>query len=133
VNLRSNISTSDVPLKDRYYIYREKVLHQKKAAADGDAAYWSLLPKPAAPTVIALNPNTGLANADVTVNITGTGFDAGAKAVIGTTALSPIGSPTQTAFSVVIPAAAIAAAGTVQVSVKNGDGQLSNALNFTVT
>jgi hypothetical protein len=129
----SNIPTSDVPLKQRFYIYREKVLHQKKAAADFDTLYWSLRPKPSAPTLSALNPNTAPANVDVTVNMTGTGFDAGVKAVIGTTALSPMGTPTPSAFSVLIPAANIATAGTVQVSVKNGDGQLSNALNFTVT
>ena len=129
----SNIPTSDVPLKQRFYIYREKVLHQKKAAADFDTLYWNLRPKPVAPTISALNPNTARANANVTVNITGTGFDAGVKAVISTTALSPMGTPTQTAFSVIIPAANIATAGTMQLSVKNGDGQLSNALNFTVT
>ena len=129
----TNIPTSDVPLKQRFYIYREKVLHQKKAAADFDTLYWNLRPKPVAPTLSALNPNTARANVDVTVNITGTGFDAGVKAVIGTTALSPMGTPTPTAFSLLIPAANIATAGTVQLSVKNGDGQLSNALNFTVT
>jgi IPT/TIG domain len=95
--------------------------------------YWQMLPKPAAPTLVALNPNTAPANADVTVNITGTSFDAGANAVIGTTQLSPMGTVTQTAFSVVIPAAQIATAGTHTVSVKNGDGQLSNAINFSVT
>jgi IPT/TIG domain len=129
----ATIDSSSVPLKDRFYIYRGTVLHQKKESADFDEMYWNLLPKPAAPTVIALNPNTASANADVTVNIAGTGFDAGAKAVIGTTALSPMGTVTQTAFSVVIPAAQIATAGTRAVSVKNGDGQLSNAINFSVT
>jgi hypothetical protein len=129
----ATIDSSSVPLKDRFYIYRGIVLHQKKEAADFDQMYWQMLPKPAAPTLVALNPNTAPANIDVTVNITGTGFDAGAKAVIGTTALSPMGSPTQTAFSVVIPAAQIATAGAHAVSVKNGDGQLSNAINFSVT
>jgi hypothetical protein len=129
----ATIDSSSVPLKDRFYIYRGIVLHQKKESADFDEMYWSLLPKPAAPTVVALSPSTAPANADVTVNITGTGFDAGAKAVIGTTALSPMGAPTQTTFSVVIPATAIPTAGTRAVNVKNGDGQLSNALNFTVT
>jgi hypothetical protein len=129
----ATIDSSSVPLKDRFYVYRGKVLHQKKEAADFDEMYWSMRPKPAAPTVVALNPSTAPANANVTVNITGTGFDAGAKAVIGTTALSPMGAPTQTAFSVVVPAADIATAGAHAVSVKNGDGQLSNAINFSVT
>jgi hypothetical protein len=34
---------------------------------------------------------------------------------------------------VVVPAADIATAGARAVSVKNGDGQLSNAINFSVT
>jgi len=36
-------------------------------------------------------------------------------------------------LSVLIPAAEIAAAGTVQIKVKNGDGQESGTLDFTVT
>jgi hypothetical protein len=131
--MSATIDSSSVPLKDRFYIYRGTVLHQKKAAADFDQMYWQMVPKPAAPTLVALNPATAPANLDVTVNVTGTGFDAGAKALIGTTAFSPIGTVTQTAFSVVIPAAQIATAGTRAVSVKNGDGQLSNAINFSVT
>jgi hypothetical protein len=95
--------------------------------------YWQMVPKPAAPTLVALNPAAAPANIDVTVNVTGTGFDAGAKAVIGTTTLSPMGTVTQTAFSVLIPAAQIATTGIHAVSVKNGDGQLSNAINFSVT
>jgi hypothetical protein len=125
--------TSSVPLKDRFYIYRGKVLHQKKASAEADTLYWSLRPKPAAPTLSALNPSSAPANAAVTVNITGTGFDTGVKALVGTTQLTPMGTPTHTAFSVIIPATAIATAGICALSVKNGDGQLSNALNFTVT
>jgi IPT/TIG domain len=131
--MSATIDSSSVPLKDRFYIYRGTVLHQKKESADFDQMYWQMVPKPAAPTLVALNPATAPANLDVTVNITGTGFDAGAKAVIGTTQLSPMGTVTQTAFSVVIPAAQIATAGAHAVSVKNGDGQLSNAINFSVT
>jgi hypothetical protein len=131
--MSATIDSSSVPLKDRFYIYRGTVLHQKKESADFDQMYWQMLPKPAAPTLVALNPNTAPANADVTVNITGTGFDAGAKVVIGTTQLSPMGTVTQTAFSVLIPAAQIATTGIHAVSVKNGDGQLSNAINFSVT
>jgi hypothetical protein len=127
------VESSSVPLKDRFYLYRGKVLHQKKNAADFDQMYWQMAPKPAAPTLIALNPTGAPANADVTVNITGAGFDLGATALIGASVLSPIGSVSQSAFSVVIPAAAIAAAGAISVSVKNGDGQLSNAISFSVT
>jgi hypothetical protein len=129
----ATIDSSSVPLKDRFYIYRGIVLHQKKESADFDQMYWQMVPKPAAPTLVALNPAAAPANIDVTVNVTGTGFDAGAKAVIGTTTLSPMGTVTQTAFSVLIPAAQIATTGIHAVSVKNGDGQLSNAINFSVT
>jgi hypothetical protein len=87
----------------------------------------------AAPVLSALEPDTAPANADITVNVTGTGFDASAKVLVGTTELSPTGTPTPTALSVLIPAADIANAGTVELSVKNGDGQTSNQKTFTLT
>src|SRR4029077_10724874 len=37
----------------------------------------------AAPTLTALNPSNTPANADITVSITGTGFDSGAKVMVG--------------------------------------------------
>jgi IPT/TIG domain len=87
----------------------------------------------AAPTVTALNPSSTPANADVTVNITGTGFDAGAKVMVGPTEASPTGTPTATDLSVLIPAAGISMPGAVEISVKNGDGQTSNAMSLTLT
>jgi hypothetical protein len=86
-----------------------------------------------APTISALNPNTGPANTDVTVEITGTGFDSGASVMVGATKLSPVATPTPTDLSVLIPAADIAAAGPVQISVKNSDGQTSGSATFTAT
>jgi hypothetical protein len=86
-----------------------------------------------APTLTALNPSTAPANADVTVDITGTGFDAGATVNIGTAyGLVPT-SATATNLSVLIKAVNIAFPGTLPVSVKNGDGQYSAPLDFTVT
>jgi hypothetical protein len=87
----------------------------------------------AAPTVTALNPNTAPANADVTVAITGTGFDASAKVMVGPTEVSPTGTPTPTDLSVLIPAADISIPGAVDISVKNGDGQTSNVISLTLT
>jgi len=87
-----------------------------------------------APAITALTPNTAPANADVTVAVTGTDFDpATVKVLVGTTELTPEPTPTATDLSVLVPAAEIAAAGTVQISVKNGDGQQSAGLDFTVT
>jgi hypothetical protein len=80
-----------------------------------------------------LNPSSTPANADVTVSITGTGFDSGAKVMVGPTEIAPTGTPTATDLSVLIPAADISIAGAVQISVKNGDGQTSNAMNLTLT
>jgi hypothetical protein len=87
----------------------------------------------AAPSVTALNPNSTPANADVTLSITGTGFDSGAQVMVGPTAISPTGAPTPTNLSVLIPAADISIAGAVQISVKNGDGQTSNTMSLTLT
>jgi hypothetical protein len=83
--------------------------------------------------VTALNPNTGPANADVTVNITGAGFDPGATVNIGTAYGLIPSSATATNLSVLIAAVNIAFPGTLPVSVKNGDGQYSAPLDFTVT
>jgi hypothetical protein len=43
----TNTPSSSVPLKDRFYLYRDKVLHQKKGSADFDAMYWQMRPHPA--------------------------------------------------------------------------------------
>jgi hypothetical protein len=86
-----------------------------------------------APTVTALTPNTALAGADVTVDITGTGFDSGATVNIGAAyGLIPT-SATATDLSVPIAAVNIRFPGVLPVSVKNGDGQFSAPLDFTVT
>jgi hypothetical protein len=90
-------------------------------------------PAAAAPTVTALNPSSTPANTDVTVNITGTGFDSGAKVMVGPTEVSPTGTPTPTDLSVLIHAVDISIAGAVEISVKNGDGQTSNTMSLTLT
>jgi hypothetical protein len=86
-----------------------------------------------APTLTALNPSTALAGADVTVDITGTGFDAGVTVNIGAAyGLTPT-SATATDLTVPIAAVNIRFPGVLPVSVKNGDGQYSSPLDFTVT
>jgi hypothetical protein len=85
------------------------------------------------PTISALSPNTGPANADITVDITGTGFDSSATVNIGTAhMLVPI-SVTPTDLHVLIKAINITQAGVLPVSVQNAGPQVSNQLNFTVT
>jgi len=88
---------------------------------------------PAAPAITALTPDTGPAGADITVAITGSGFDVAPTVDVGGTTLTPEAGGTATDLSVVIPAASIAVAGSVQVAVQNSDSQWSNALTFTVT
>jgi hypothetical protein len=92
-------------------------------------------PSPAeAPTITALSPDTGPAAADITVDITGTGFVAGATVNIGVAHSLPPISLTPTDLSVLFSGAAhIQFPGVLPVSVKNSDGQMSNALDFTVT
>jgi len=87
---------------------------------------------PAAPTLATLSPAEGVANTDATVAISGTGFDAGATVDVAGTTLTPEAGGTATGLSVIIPAASLAAAGSVDVAVKNSDGQWSNALAFTI-
>jgi hypothetical protein len=92
-------------------------------------------PPPAEPPAItALNPATGPAGVDITVNIAGTGFDAGPTVNIGVAHSLVPTSITPTNLSVLFSGTAhIAYAGTLPVSVTNEDGQESNALDFTVT
>jgi hypothetical protein len=85
------------------------------------------------PTVTALNPATGPANADITVAITGTGFGAGATVNIGTAHSLVPTNITPTDLTVLVAAVNIAQPGILPVSVKNADGQTSNVLDFTVT
>jgi len=129
------------------YPWDEEAFKQEIAAAgfpgspQADNAWRSALYKfksvtttpAAAPTLTGLNPASTPANVDVTVAITGTGFDSGAKVMVGPTEISPTGTPTATALSVLIPAANISIPGAVQISVKNGDGQLSNTMSLTLT
>lgn len=129
------------------YPWEEEAFKKEVASAgfpgspQADSAWLSALYKfksgtttpPAAPTLTVLNPNSTPANANVTVAITGTGFDSGAKVMIGPTEVSPTGTPTPTDLSVLIPAADISIPGAVQISVKNGDGQTSNTMSLTLT
>jgi IPT/TIG domain len=91
-------------------------------------------PQAPAPTITALNPNTGPANADITVAITGTGFDSAPTVTIGAAYGLVPSIVTPTDLSVLVSGAAnIQFPGVLSMSVQNSDGQTSNALDFTVT
>ena len=87
----------------------------------------------AAPIIESLDPASGVAAADVTVAIAGSGFDAGATVDVGGTTLTPQAGATASSLSVIIPGTALPLAGSVLVAVKNGDAQWSNQLSFEVT
>jgi hypothetical protein len=93
----------------------------------------AVAPPVAAPAITVLSPDSTPANADATITITGTGFDAGASVMVGPTEVSPTGSQTATDLIVLVPAATISMAGAVDITVKNGDGQLSNTLSLTLS
>jgi hypothetical protein len=91
-------------------------------------------PPAAAPTITALNPATGPAGADITIGITGAGFDVGATVNIGSAhSLVPLSNNTDHLSVLFSGTAHIAYPGVLPVSVTNGDGQTSNGLDFTVT
>jgi hypothetical protein len=96
-------------------------------------------PPPAEPPAItALSPATvpaqWPAGADITVAISGTGFDAGPTVNVGVAHSLVPTSITPTDLSVLFSGTAhIAYPGVLAVSVTNADGQTSNALDFTVT
>jgi hypothetical protein len=97
------------------------------------ANYYASIAVPA-PTITALNPATGPAGADITVDITGTGFGLFARVNIGEAhSLAPL-SVSPTDLSVLFSGTAhIAYPGTLPVSVQNSDGQVSNEVDFTAT
>jgi IPT/TIG domain len=88
----------------------------------------------APPAITALNPATGPAGADITVDITGTGFGLFASVNIGEAHSIAPSSVSPTDLKVLFSGTAhIAYPGVLPVSVTNSDGQTSNALDFTVT
>ena len=82
--------------------------------------------------ILSLSPDRRTATAlGFNLTVTGNGFLPGANVRFGDVSLSPIGS-TSGSMTVNVPAAAISVAGTVQVSVSNPGGQVSNTLPFIV-
>lgn len=91
---------------------------------------WAPAPEPPAPpTVTATVPNTGVASAAVSLNVTGTGFGPTSVVSVGGTAWpTTYVDATHVTASGSLPATA----GTVQVTV-TGPGGTSAPFNFTVT
>jgi hypothetical protein len=89
---------------------------------------------PALPTPVltALAPDNGAPNTDITLTITGTDFDALATVNVGIAFGLLPSSVTPTELSALLEAVNVAQPGTLGVSVKNPDGQVSNVLDFTV-
>lgn len=85
--------------------------------------------------ILSLNPDRRTATAQgFNLTVTGNGFLPGATVRFGDNPLTPASGPgfDTTSLTVSVPASAIATAGTVQVSVSNPTGQVSNTLPFTV-
>jgi hypothetical protein len=130
VNVGSNIPTSDVPLKERFYIYRGVVLHQRKGAAEDDQQYWAI--KNAAPVITTLSPATMVKNNPFTLGVAGTSFDDQALIIFDGVAHVTIRN-LPTGLGSKIDAADILRTGNYLVKVHNGNGQFSNELTFVVT
>jgi glucose/arabinose dehydrogenase len=91
---------------------------------------YSAAPNPA-PTVISINPNTGVTTGGTAVTITGTGFIAGATVSVGGTAATGVAVVNSTTITASTPAHA---AGAVNVVVTNTDaktGTLTNGYTYT--
>lgn len=86
-----------------------------------------------APTIASLTPNTAVhAAATTPVTITGTNYDPNAVVVFnGLDMVSAAHSPTTITISVL--GSQIPTAGTYPVKVRNTDGQITTATNFTAT
>ena len=87
----------------------------------------------AGPTLTAINPATALAGSGATqIALTGTGFVSGAVARFGNGNLATTFT-SATALTATIPAGSLAAPGSTDITVRNPDGQTSNARPFVVT
>ena len=89
--------------------------------------------QPPAPVLEALNPDTAPAGADLTLDMTGTGFDPGATVNVGAAYGLVPSSVSETSLSVLVKALNILLPGTLVVSVLNSDRQQSNDLTLTLT
>jgi hypothetical protein len=112
------------------------------AAENGDGQLSAALPYTiikGPPVLNSLTPTSSVHGAAATITLTGSNFDSGAIGYVtladGSTTrnYSPTGTPTATGFAITVPAADIAAAGTIKVVVQNGDQQQSGPLSYTVT
>jgi hypothetical protein len=93
------------------------------------------VPQTTPPALTTIQPNFVRNNTTPTISLGGTGFDpATVKVQIIATQITPTPTPTTTALSAVIsPASLLGTRGSVvQVSVVNGSGAISNALNLYV-
>jgi hypothetical protein len=90
---------------------------------------------PALPTPVlsAIAPDTGPANTDIALTLSGTDFDPLATVNIGIAFGLVPSSVTPTEISVLVQAGNIAEPGTLGVSVTNPDGQVSAVVDFTVS
>lgn len=88
----------------------------------------------AIPTLASISPNTIAHGAPNTVfTATGTGYIKGCALYAGATKLAPTTFLSATSLKATIPAASLAAAGTLQISVQNPDARATANVPFTVT
>ena len=89
--------------------------------------------EPATLDITSLTPNSVVQNANTSITIAGAGFATGATVNLGSAfGLVPT-SITPTSLVVPVEAINIAQAGTLAMSVKNPNGEVSNSLDLTVT
>lgn len=84
------------------------------------------------PAISSISPTTGVHGVDTVITVTGSNFDAGCTVIFNG---NPLPSTTRTLTSVVFtaPAATIPIAGTYGVQIRNTDGSITAATNFTAT
>jgi MYXO-CTERM domain-containing protein len=79
-------------------------------------------------SVVSIFPNAGLTSMPTAVTITGTNFDVGSTAYVGSTALTVTGMPTSTSLSAIVPAGLTPGLYSVKVQSSGGSsGVLNNA------
>jgi hypothetical protein len=125
----TSVSAVSRPLKEYYYLYRDRVLHFRRGAASMDDLYWLYRPS----VISSISPTQAAAQAVITLDVFGSFFRA-------TSLIFFNGIQVPTTFidsghlsSVDLGGGSgVGTAGVKPVSVHD-NGAVSNELNFTVT
>jgi IPT/TIG domain len=121
----TSISAVSRPLKEYYWLYRDRVLHFRRSAAKMDDLYWLYRPS----VISSISPTQAAAQAVITLDVFGSFFRASSLIFFNGIQVPTTFINSGHLSSVNLD---VGTAGVKPVSVHD-NGAVSNELNFTVT